>query len=251
MSHPELEADFGNKDILARLSKTGLVPSDTTAYETVEAMEHTFPKNLARGQRVLKENVGAYGSGVWKVQLCDDEVTEETVSLDSEVRCTDASDNTVRYSSVGEMIKKCERSLDSGSDGKIVDMPFLPRIAEGEIRLVMIGSEPTYIVHKRPLEKEEKFSTNPWCAKETFHDMHEFPEVVTLLRERMTQLLEVTEGDEFPLIWTADFIPMGHPGEHRYSLGEINCCFITLRLYLEKGTEVMIAKEAVRRASKL
>lgn len=32
----------------------------------------------------------------------------------------------------------------------LVDMKYLPRIKEGEIRILMIGKKPTFVIHKKP-----------------------------------------------------------------------------------------------------
>ena len=39
-----------------------------------------------------------------------------------------------------------------GEDGLVVDQHFLPRITEGEVRVLMIGSKPAQVVHKRPAD---------------------------------------------------------------------------------------------------
>ena len=40
----------------------------------------------------------------------------------------------------------------------LVDMRFLPRIKEGEIRILMVGSKPIFVVHKKPADHADAFS---------------------------------------------------------------------------------------------
>jgi Prokaryotic glutathione synthetase, ATP-grasp domain len=38
----------------------------------------------------------------------------------------------------------------AGENGQLVDQRFLPRIVEGEVRVMMIRDRPINVVHKRP-----------------------------------------------------------------------------------------------------
>ena len=51
----------------------------------------------------------------------------------------------------------CEKYI-VGDDGMFVDMRFLPRIVEGEIRILLVGEKPMFVVHKKPANKEDAFS---------------------------------------------------------------------------------------------
>lgn len=47
----------------------------------------------------------------------------------------------------------CEKYI-VGENGMLVDMKFLPRIKEGEIRIMMVGDKPIFVVHKnRQIQK--------------------------------------------------------------------------------------------------
>jgi len=67
MPHPDAMANFGAKDALSKLKTTDLVPDDTYSYYTVEEFKDTFPKSLSYGIRVLKQNRGSTGAGIWRV----------------------------------------------------------------------------------------------------------------------------------------------------------------------------------------
>lgn len=40
----------------------------------------------------------------------------------------------------------------------LVDMRFMPRIKEGEIRILMVGDHPIFVVHKKPADNADAFS---------------------------------------------------------------------------------------------
>ncbi len=90
---------FGAKDALAKLADTDLVPTDTYSYYTIEEFEKTFPKSISYGTRVLKQNRGSTGSGIWRVEVVDSTLGDyeagDTLPLDTVVKCTEAVDNHV------------------------------------------------------------------------------------------------------------------------------------------------------------
>ena len=54
-------------------------------------------------------------------------------------------------------MKFCKQYIVS-DNGMLVDMPFMPRIKEGEIRILMVGATPIFMVHKIPAEGADNFS---------------------------------------------------------------------------------------------
>ena len=71
MAHPDAMVSFGAKDALVKLRHTSMVPDDTYAYYTMEEFISNFPKSLSLGERVLKQNRGSTGTGIWRVALED------------------------------------------------------------------------------------------------------------------------------------------------------------------------------------
>ena len=69
MPHPDAMIGYGAKDALTKLADTELVPDDTYAYYDIATFKSTFPKSLAKGERVLKQNRGSTGEGIWRVRL--------------------------------------------------------------------------------------------------------------------------------------------------------------------------------------
>ncbi|EAJ9556725.1 Cj0069 family protein, partial [Campylobacter jejuni] len=69
MPHPDAMIGYGAKDALTKLADTDLVPSDTYAYYDIKTFKENFPKSLAKGERVLKQNRGSTGEGIWRVSV--------------------------------------------------------------------------------------------------------------------------------------------------------------------------------------
>lgn len=97
MPHPDVMINFGSKDALFKLAGTDLVPSDTYAYYDIPTFREKFPVTLSLGERVLKQNRGSTGNGIWRVKLASDEPIKkgEALPLDTKIKCTEAVDNHV------------------------------------------------------------------------------------------------------------------------------------------------------------
>lgn len=240
MPHPDAMIGYGAKDALVKLRHTSFVPEDTYAYYTIEELKATFPKSLANGERVLKQNRGSTGEGIWRVQLVD-ALEEGTfiVPLNAKVKCTEAKDNHVEYHELGAFMTFCEQYI-VGANGMLVDMTFLPRIKEGEIRLFMLRDKPIHVVHKKPAGDADAFSATLFSGAHYRYDRPE--EWGTLVHGFLGQLDEVTSllgGYDLPLIWTADFIlDTDENGQDTYILGEMNCSCVGFTSELELAHHV-------------
>lgn len=248
LPHPDAMANFGAKNAIEKLKGTAIVPDDIDCYYDFETFKTEFPKYLAKGVRVLKQNRGSTGEGVWKVEVAEPEkyMDLESVPLEAEVKCTEAKDNHVEYKTLGELIDFCVSYL-TGSNGMILDMPFLPRIKEGEIRVLMLRRQPVNVVHKKPAPGEDSFSATLFSgAKYTYESPDKWPDLIKLLQSNINLLVEKLGGYDIPLIWTADFILDTDPktGEDKYILGEINASCVGFSTFLELSEN--IADEIVR-----
>ncbi len=72
MPHPDVMIGYGAKDALTKLTGADLVPEDTYAYYSFEALQEQFPISLSHGERVLKQNRGSTGEGIWRVVVEDE-----------------------------------------------------------------------------------------------------------------------------------------------------------------------------------
>ncbi|ATP38878.1 hypothetical protein CSE16_01940 [Solibacillus sp. R5-41] len=240
MPHPDAMIGYGAKDALVKLRHTSLVPEDTFAYYTIEEFKSAFPKALATGERVLKQNRGSTGEGIWRVQVVDS-LAENAIEvpLTAQIKCTEAKDNHVEYHTLEHFMTFCEQYI-VGENGMLVDMKFLPRIKEGEIRLFMLRNKPVNVVHKKPAEDAEAFSATLFSGAHYRYDKPE--EWATLVNSFLGQLEEITAllgGHDLPLIWTADFIlDTDENGADTYILGEMNCSCVGFTSELELAHDV-------------
>jgi len=75
-------------------------------------------------------------------------------------------------------INLCKQYIE-GENGMLVDMRFMPRIVEGEIRILMVADKPIFVVHKKTVQEKDAFSaTIAFGATYTYYKPEEFPELV-------------------------------------------------------------------------
>jgi len=250
MSHPDVMIHFGAKDALVKLASTDLVPRDTYAYYDIPSFRDTFPKSISYGVRVLKQNRGSTGSGIWRVEVIDDITYKpgDSLPLSTKLKCTEALDNHVEYHTLEEFMTFCEQYI-VGDNGMIVDMRFMPRIKEGEIRILMVGSEPMFVVHKKPAEAENAFSATLFSgAHYTYDRPRDWPELMTMFNDSLPLIKEKIGVIDIPLIWTADFmLDYDENGNDKYVLGEFNCSCVGFTSHLDMGIQDHIATEAIKR----
>ncbi len=226
MPHPDAMIGYGAKDALTKLASTNLVPDDTYAYYDVAKFKETFPKSLAKGERVLKQNRGSTGEGIWRVRLPDgvNYPKNGALPLDTAIVCTEAKDNHTEQRKLGEFMDFCEQYI-IGDNGMLVDMTFLPRIKEGEIRILMLYKTPVYVVHKKPAEGGDAFSATLFSgAKYRYDEPSEWKSLIDWFLAQLPEIRTKLGNYDLPLIWTADFIlDSDENGKDKYVLGEINC----------------------------
>ena len=252
MTNPDSMINFGAKSALVKLNKTGLVPEDTEVYYEVDHFKKSFPKSLSYGERVLKQNRGSTGEGIWRIVYEDERPYKagDILPLDTKIKCTEAVDNHVEHRQLGEFMDFCEKYI-IGDQGMLVDMRFLPRIKEGEIRILLVGANPIFVVHKKPAEGADAFSATLFSgAKYRYDDPKDWQVLVNFFLEKLPLIKSTLKENEPPLIWTADFIlDWNEKKEDDYILGEINCSCVGFTSHLDRGIQETVAKEAIRQAS--
>ena len=136
-AHPDVILKMGVKEVLYRTRALGW-GTDTDLYASTQDFDARFPARLAAsGPRVLKQNRGNGGQGVWKVELVD---AARTLTPDAPVRVLHALRGSVPEElSLGSFMDRCHVYFERG--GRILDQAFQPRLPEGMIRVYMSHNE--------------------------------------------------------------------------------------------------------------
>src|SRR5205823_4896472 len=130
-AHPDVTLKMGVKEVLHRTKHLGW-GTDTHLYRNPTEFCAAFPSRLqSAGPRVLKQNRGNGGQGVWKVELVSEPAGKMTT-----VRVLQALRGSVPEElPLAEFMTRCEAYFTA--DGCIVDQPFQPRLPDGMIRCYM------------------------------------------------------------------------------------------------------------------
>lgn len=272
MTSPRVTRRMGAKDSLVKIRKLQCGLPDTYVYYDAESFAKGFLRSIAFRPRVIKQNRGSQGEGIWICKLADEsqycaKLGEKVATVDTQVVLIEANDNHVEYHTAGEFLEFAVNgrtpnsgtwaSLGSGCylDGgvemgaMIVDQRFLPRISEGEVRCNMIGQELISLVHKVPQDGGVS-ATLQSGAKYTKYSPEDpkFAQLVKALKDDLPNIMHALDmADEpLPLLWTADFIfDTNDEGEDVFYVGEFNCSCVGITQTLELAEKV--AAEAVSR----
>jgi glutathione synthase/RimK-type ligase-like ATP-grasp enzyme len=240
LPHPDAMIAYGAKNAVERLKGTDIVPDDVYTYYSFDELKENFPKSLTKGVRVLKQNRGSTGEGIWRVEVVDKEKYNGEVPLDAMLKLTEAKDNHTEEKNLQEFLEFCIQYME-GPNGMVLDMPFLERIVEGEIRILMLRDKVVNVVHKKPAETKDAFSATLFSGAVYRYDKPEkWPELVTLVEKMVPSIREKLGNYDVPLIWTADFIldTDKKTGKDVYVLGEINASCVGFSTYLDLSENI-------------
>ena len=232
-AHPDVILKIGVKEVLWRTKHLGW-GADTHLYRSAAELTEAFPRRLyAAGPRVLKQNRGNGGDGVWKV-----EPVSAFAGGASVVRVLHAPRGSVpREMAIADFMALCTQYFAWG--GCIVDQPYQPRLAEGMIRCYMGADKVVGFGHQLikalvapPPEGPDSPAAQP--GPRIMHGPDAAP--FQALRRRMEsewtpQMMRLLDIDaaSLPIIWDADFLygPRTATGEDTFVLCEINAssCF--------------------------
>ncbi|MHB8529080.1 MAG: Cj0069 family protein [Caulobacteraceae bacterium] len=227
-AHPDVILKMGVKEVLHRTRDLGW-GADTHLYRSADEFLSQFPPRLAgSGPRVLKQNRGNGGLGVWKVELAG-----AAASPDAVVRVLHARrGSTPEQLSLGAFMARCEGYF--AADGRIIDQAFQPRLPEGMIRCYMAQGEAAGFGHQlvTALIAPPPASEGPEAALPGPRIMHS-PDAAPfqVLRAKMEsewvpamqRLLDIDTAS-LPALWDADFLygPRTRDGRDTHVLCEIN-----------------------------
>jgi hypothetical protein len=227
-AHPDVILKMGVKEVLYRTKHLGW-GTDTHLYRSVEAFREEFPPRLrTAGPRVLKQNRGNGGQGVWKVELMSAPTDAAAI-----VRILHARRGSVPEAvPLGEFTEQCEAYF--ANEGCIIDQPFQARLPDGMIRCYMgadrvVGYGHQFIKALIPPPPEGPDSAAAQPGPRIMHPASapQFQELRNRMESewtpQMMRLLRIDAGS-LPIIWDADFLygPRDAQGRDTYVLCEIN-----------------------------
>lgn len=229
-AYPDVILKMGVKEVLYRTRHLGW-GADTHRYDTATSFREEFPPRLrASGPRVLKQNRGNGGQGVWKVETLPD--------ADARVRVLHAQrGSTPEDMPLDELLARCAPYFGWG--GCIIDQAFQPRLPDGMIRCYMSGARVAGFGHQKikaliPPPPQGPDSPEAQPGPRIMHgpDASQFQALRKSMEDEWTpQMMETLGLDEasLPVIWDADFLygPRDAAGADTYVLCEINAssCF--------------------------
>jgi hypothetical protein len=230
-AHPDTILKMGTKEVLHRTRRLGW-GTDTHLYRTAEEFRCEFPSRLRSfGPRVLKQNRGNAGQGVWKVELLSS-------SEQAPVRVLHAQHGSLpEEMGLHTFMARCHPYFDD--DGLIVDQPYQPRLPEGMIRCYMgadkvvgFGHQLIKALVEPPPEGPDSPAAQPGPRIMAGADAAPFQTLRRLMEDewtpQMMHLLDL-ERHTLPIIWDADFLygPPTASAEDSFVLCEINvsCVF--------------------------
>jgi hypothetical protein len=227
-AHPDVILKMGVKEVLHRTKHPGW-GTDTHLYRSAPAFHAAFPPRLRpAGPRVLKQNRGNGGQGVWKVEPISD-----AAGVGAMVRVLHARRGSVPEAmTLGDLMTRCEAYF--GPDSCIVDQPSQPRLADGMIRCYMaadkvigFGYQFNTALIPPPPEGPDSEAAQPRprimhaASAERLQGLRAKMEAEWT--PRMMDVLGIDAGS-LPIIWDADFLHGSRTvsGEETYVLCEIN-----------------------------
>jgi hypothetical protein len=226
-THPNVIVKMGVKEVLHRTNHPGC-GTDTHLYRDVGAFREFSQRLQAAGPRVLKQNRGNGGEGVWKVEFAFKSGQDGAI-----VRVLHALRGSVPQEiPLGDFMSRCE--LYFANNGCIVDQPFQARMPEGMIRcyrgadkVVGFGRQLIKALIPPPSDGPDSEAAQP--GPRIMHPATA-PEFQALRKKmesewtpQMMQLLDI-DAASLPIIWDADFLygPRDAAGQDTYVLCEIN-----------------------------
>lgn len=239
-AHPDVILTLGTKEVLYRTRNLGW-GCDTHLYVSLNQMAQELPLRLAAGKaRVLKQNRGNGGNGVWKVQMAMDDFANvrggATAALpqpETVIRVRHALRGcTEEEIKLSEFYRRCEPYFFA--NGRMIDQEYQERLAEGMIRCYLVHDKVVGFGHQAinalfPAPHGAPSKEAPLPGPRLYHPSS-MPECQPLKRKleeewvpAAQRLLEI-EIDDLPILWDCDFLlgPKGDNAEDSYVLCEIN-----------------------------
>jgi hypothetical protein len=220
-AHPDTILKMGVKEVLYRTRQLGW-GTDTHLYRSAQEFRDGFPARLAEhGPRVIKQNRGNAGLGVWKVERV-------AGAAGDRVRVLHAVEPVPEELPLATFLARCEAYFGWG--GCLIDQRFQPRLPEGMIRCYMgedrvVGYGQQIVRALVPPSAQGPAQSGPRLMHGP--DAAQFQALRRKMEAGWTPEMMQTLGLDraaLPVIWDADFLlgPRTAAGEDSYVLCEIN-----------------------------
>ncbi len=226
--HPDVIQKLGTKEVLHRTRSLGW-GTDTRLYASPAEFEAEFPGVLAAsGPRVLKQNRGNGGIGVFRVDLVRPELDPGPSAL---VRVQHAQRGSPREEmGLDDFMRRYEAYFAEG--GRLVDQPFQTRHAEGMVRCYVVQDRVAGFGHQLVtalMDPAPGEAAPPVPTPRRYYgpEKAEFQALKLRLESewvpQMQALLEIDTA-ALPMLWDADFLlgPKNESGRDTFVLCEIN-----------------------------
>lgn len=227
-AHPDVILKMGVKEVLHRTRHLGW-GAQTNLYRSMAAFRAAFPAELrSRGPRVVKQNRGNGGQGVWKVELIDGGAVPSGFVCVLQAR----RGSLPECLPLQEFMSRCEPYFAAG--GCIIDQPFQSRLPDGMIRCYMgvdkvvgFGHQLIKALIPPPPEGSDSPAAQPGPRIMHGADAAPFQALRRNMESEWTPQMMATLGIDrasLPIVWDADFLyrPRTAAGEDSYVLCEIN-----------------------------
>jgi hypothetical protein len=218
-THPDTILKLGTKDVLLSVRDLPF-GSDVHCVDSLTQLETELPARLQCGARVLKQQRGHSGIGIWRISRRDGAGYD---------MCQAARGSPTEIVELDGILQRLAPYFDNG--GHMIDQAWQPRVAEGMTRAYLVGSRVAGFGHQaavalRPSdERGEVAPTGPrlysGADDPRFQHLRRKleSEWVTMLSERLG-----IDADELPVLWDADFLLGGQAADavEQHAICEIN-----------------------------
>lgn len=212
-THPDTILKMGTKDILYTTRKMSW-GGDIYLYRNLNELKAQFLKNLKKGSRVLKQQKGMGGIGVWRVEIID-ELQDPMVRVLHALR--DSIERKMHLSEFYSIMEEYDL---------LIDQPYIAPKPDGMIRVYMTQNRVVGFGHQYvtalmwPSNPEEPLHPEPRLYYP--RTQAEYQNLRKILEDKwipeLQELLEINT-EELPVIWDTDFLI---DASSEYRLCEIN-----------------------------
>jgi hypothetical protein len=255
-THPDIILKMGTKEVLYQTRHMGWGSSDTQLYNTLEELRRELPLLLATGQvRVLKQNRGHSGGGVWKIQAVEPVAfANPALVAEASVRVRHAERGSIeQVMSFSDFLVICETYFAGA--GKMINQVYQPRLPEGMIRCYLVHNQVAGFGHQAinalyPAPEGGSPADSPQPGPRLYHppDLPAFQALKRQLEQEWVPELQSLLGIptvQLPILWDADFLLGTKQGSgDTYVLCEINVSSVAP--YPDSATSV-IAEAVIER----